>query len=244
MIVNMRRLNLKSLHIILNARGNYVNRTVILCGAGPSLKQSLPLIDPHKVMVVCVDAALPALTKAGIRPHWVMTLDAKRMVAWFWQGTDTSKLKLLAPIFAHPETLKMWKGKILFFATLGIGQDLGFPNIAPNYNVGSTFLNLLFYLNFKHIIMTGIDFSWKDSYYAVGKDIYPQQEESFPIDLPDGTQVMSNSIMVLYAESLDKQLREFKTMNKLNIINTSCPFLKQTPMRDFKEVYNEIVGGV
>ncbi|MBI4389378.1 MAG: motility associated factor glycosyltransferase family protein [Nitrospinae bacterium] len=58
-------------------RGAHKNRPAILASAGPSLDDALPYLraTAKDFILACVDTALPIMTRHGLAPHYVFSLD-------------------------------------------------------------------------------------------------------------------------------------------------------------------------
>ncbi len=100
----------------------------LVIGAGPSLKNQLPLIAPiaQAVHIIAVDTAVGPLVLGGIIPDFIVTLDAQYFNTYdfFTLFTDTRTAEtvyrrslLVADIVACPLILKNWKGGVFFSET-------------------------------------------------------------------------------------------------------------------------------
>jgi len=85
----------------------------ILVSAGPSLDDLLPHLQRFGDMAVigCVDTALPILTRAGIRPHYVFTLDPQEESFRYFQENLVSAFKLIYTPTAHPKIMSHFQGE-------------------------------------------------------------------------------------------------------------------------------------
>lgn len=88
---------------------------VLVCSAGPSLKESLPHIKRlrSKLVVLAVDTAFTALVEAGIYPDFLHAVDAKVHNVGDFAGVSDdifSRTVLLADLTLSPEVMqKPWK---------------------------------------------------------------------------------------------------------------------------------------
>lgn len=95
-------------HFIKNV-GN--TNIAIIVSTGPSLNKQLPLlkeIEPY-VTIFCIDASFPILTKAGIKPDVVLTLERVKESAKFYTETPLQAqegVMFAITSIAHQETLK------------------------------------------------------------------------------------------------------------------------------------------
>jgi len=92
--------------------GKFTSCPGVIISAGPSLRKSLPLIKSieDKAVLVAVDTALPVLSKYGIKPHFVMTLDAQKHSIKHFLGSSIPETILVADIVSSPDILNRYKG--------------------------------------------------------------------------------------------------------------------------------------
>lgn len=71
-------------------RGTFKNVPAVICAAGPSLTKQLPLLKTvaDDVLILCVNTALGALHKAGIKPNAVVAVESANLSPMF-EGIDT-----------------------------------------------------------------------------------------------------------------------------------------------------------
>lgn len=155
-----------------------IKKPAVVCGAGPSLADALPLIRRvrDRVVVYCVDVALPVLVDAGIIPDLIVNLDPEgflleRSFGCVDRIPEGSRIALVCPTHAHPRVLEMWTGKIYAFnlytcptieAIAAIGRT--YPDIrcvASCPNVGHFTVNLAFTARHHRIAWAGLDYCSK-----------------------------------------------------------------------------------
>lgn len=105
---------------IKNFRGALSGIPGLLVSAGPSLKESLPLIRrlQTKVFVLVCDTAYKVLANNGITPHAAITLDAQKHSLFHFLGNeDMSHTVLFADIVAQPLLLRRLRPSGLLFST-------------------------------------------------------------------------------------------------------------------------------
>jgi len=95
-------------------------KPVIVCGAGPSLKDTIDIILERKIRdrftMIAVDTALKPLLRRGVVPNLVVTLDPEgnlleatfRDCAEYREIVHFGKCALMAPSFAHRKLLRAW----------------------------------------------------------------------------------------------------------------------------------------
>ena len=91
----------------------------VLVSAGPSLKESLPLLQKlqNRAFLLAADTACKVLLKNGITPHGVVTLDAQAHSQQHFLGEDLSRTVLFSDIVAHPPLLRQVRPWRLLFST-------------------------------------------------------------------------------------------------------------------------------
>jgi len=101
---------------------------VLVIGAGPSLRDQLPLIEriAQVVHIIAVDTAVGPLVMCGIIPDFIVTLDAQHFNTYdfFTLFTDIRTAEpvyerslLIADIVVCPQILKNWRGVVYFSET-------------------------------------------------------------------------------------------------------------------------------
>ena len=89
------------------------NKSVILIGAGPSLKKNIKHLKKTKITKVAMLHALPFLEKEGITPDFIVHTDAMPTDKVF--VTESSKdITMLANVIVAPSVFRKWKGKKKF----------------------------------------------------------------------------------------------------------------------------------
>lgn len=91
--------------------------TVLVAGAGPSLSEHFDRLRHRKMPLIAVDAALKPLTKAGVVPEVVVTLDAKKQaIERFFREADLDLCRTSTLVYfpmVHPAALSLWPGRRL-----------------------------------------------------------------------------------------------------------------------------------
>lgn len=98
--------------------GTHRGQPGILISAGPSLDDLLPHLKRFQdtTVIGCVDTALPILTRVGILPHYVFTLDPQEESFRYFQENLDSTFKLIFTPTAHPKIMSHLQGeKIVVF---------------------------------------------------------------------------------------------------------------------------------
>lgn len=98
---------------------NSISLPIIVCGAGPSLKESYEFILNNRthIFVLAVDVALPALKEAGIEPDGVVLLEGQYWIEKAFFSSSSKKIDLFASITANPHIYNILSGDIFLYAT-------------------------------------------------------------------------------------------------------------------------------
>ncbi|HOP61883.1 MAG TPA: DUF115 domain-containing protein [Spirochaetota bacterium] len=97
----------------------------IIVSAGPSLKKDIEYLRNLKnsAVIVCVDTAFKVLSKSGIEPHFVMTLDAQKYSFKHFTGVSFSESVLVSDIVSCPSVLNYYQGRKIISTTSKYYQD-------------------------------------------------------------------------------------------------------------------------
>ena len=103
----------------------FTNYPGLIVSAGPSLRKDLENIKRLKdtSVIVCVDTAYKVLNKAGIEPHFVMTLDAQKYSFKHFTGIKPEKTVLVSDMVSCPDILEHFTGKKIISTTSKYYQD-------------------------------------------------------------------------------------------------------------------------
>ncbi|GJL77983.1 MAG: hypothetical protein NPINA01_09720 [Nitrospinaceae bacterium] len=98
---------------IRSLTGIHCGQPGILISAGPSLDDVLPHLKRFtgSAVIACVDTALPILTRAGILPHYVFTLDPQVESFRHFREDLDSAFKLIYTPTAHAKIISCFQGE-------------------------------------------------------------------------------------------------------------------------------------
>lgn len=227
----LRTPNLKDLVLALRGRDS-----AIIISTGPSLHKQLPLLKkvaPYATLL-CVDASFPILTKHGIKPDIVLSLERVQESAKFY--TDTPKSAQKGVVFAltsivHKHTKLALKGaKVCFsFRPFGYTSLFGFDEYGY-LGIGMSAANMAYELamlaEFKQCIFIGQDLAFGDDGSSHSKDaIYGTQESQYKkegIYVPryggEG-QIETSKIWKLFLHFFEKDIA--RTPPSMQVINAT-----------------------
>jgi len=89
----------------------FVNKPAIVISAGPSLSKNCELLKEakDKAVLICVDTALKALLKRGIKPDLVIALDGSELNYRHFEGIDVEDVPLVYIPVTHYKILEEYK---------------------------------------------------------------------------------------------------------------------------------------
>jgi len=94
-------------------KGKHQGQPGVLVSAGPSLDDLLPhlgrIADP--AVISCVDTSLPVLTREGILPQYVFTLDPQEESFHYFRENLESAFKLIYTPTAHAKVVSFFRGE-------------------------------------------------------------------------------------------------------------------------------------
>jgi hypothetical protein len=109
-----------SKHSVYCLKDKFKGETAYLVGASPSLSKNIKELKKKKGIIITCSHALKFLLDNGIKPDYVIILDAHDKQSKFLDiGSKSKDIMLLADILVSPEVFKVWNGRILFFRTIG-----------------------------------------------------------------------------------------------------------------------------
>ena len=227
----LRTPSLKDLVLALRGRDS-----AIIISTGPSLHKQLPLLKkvaPYATLL-CVDASFPILTKHGIKPDIVLSLERVQESAKFY--TDTPKSAQKGVVFAltsivHKHTKLALKGaKVCFsFRPFGYTSLFGFDEYGY-LGIGMSAANMAYELamlaEFKQCIFIGQDLAFGDDGSSHSEDaIYGTQESQYKkegIYVPryggEG-QIETSKIWKLFLHFFEKDIA--RTPPSMQVINAT-----------------------
>lgn len=145
-------------------------RPVVVCGAGPSLDDALPLLRTYRqgLNIIAVDTAAGALVRAGILPDMVLCLEAQIYNVADFLTTTRMRTRLVADLSAHPSSFRATDGPLTLlssqwtqsaFLTRLHAAGLPITPVPPLGSVGVLALHVA-KSSGSLIIITGLDFAF------------------------------------------------------------------------------------
>lgn len=155
----------------------YAGKPCVLVAAGPSIDKNISILKNFQknVIILASDVILFKLLEHGIHPDFVVNIDPSNMFVRFWDDLETSEMTLICPTSTHPDALKSWKGRYIFFnqgdySKSPKGQALyeitkrtgGFGSVFNRFFIGATMLQIAKIMELRPAILVGYDFAYTD----------------------------------------------------------------------------------
>ncbi|WP_416863132.1 6-hydroxymethylpterin diphosphokinase MptE-like protein, partial [Helicobacter ganmani] len=215
--------------------------TAVIVSTGPSLYKQLPLLKQYApyLTIFCVDASFPILTKHGIKPDIVVTLERVEPTADFYKKTPKSAQKNI--IFAltsivHQETSKAITQGIKTYSMRPFGYTRFFDLKEYGYaGIGMSAANMAYELivhsKFEKCIFIGQDLAFapdgkthsKDAIFGENESQYKKSDnalEKILVPAYGGKGfVETNNVWKMFLNFFEKDITE--TPYPLEVINAT-----------------------
>lgn len=215
--------------------------TAVIVSTGPSLYKQLPLLKEYApyLTIFCVDASFPILTKHGIKPDIVVTLERVEPTADFYKKTPKAAQKDI--IFAltsivHQATTKAITKGIKSFSMRPFGytrffdlQEYGYAGIGMS--AANMAYELIVHSKFERCIFIGQDLAFapdgkthsKDAIFGENESQYKKSDnvlEKILIPAYGGNGVVETSVVwKMFLNFFEKDIAE--TPYALEVINST-----------------------
>lgn len=215
--------------------------TAVIVSTGPSLYKQLPLLKEYApyLTIFCVDASFPILTKYGIKPDIVVTLERVEPTADFYKKTPKAAQKDI--IFAltsivHQATTKAITKGIKSFSMRPFGytrffdlQEYGYAGIGMS--AANMAYELIVHSKFERCIFIGQDLAFapdgrthsKDAIFGENESQYKKSDnalEKILIPAYGGNGVVETSVVwKMFLNFFEKDIAE--TPYDLEVINST-----------------------
>ncbi|MCG5499062.1 motility associated factor glycosyltransferase family protein [Ectothiorhodospira variabilis] len=220
---------------IQDVRGAWKGRPVLLISAGPSLDQHLETIRAFKdqILLVAVGQAWRTLRKAGIEPHFIVTVDPFEGNLPHFDGMESAGACLLADAGTHPLVVKQFTGRRIFCHSthpvdLLMSQVCGERGVLPTGgSVANTAFSFAVNLSADPIILVGQDLAFtggqthsRGNAYRQAVDSIAEEKRKSWREVPgyDGGKVTTSSQMDVYRHWFE---RFILNQPELRVINST-----------------------
>ncbi|AOO66679.1 motility associated factor glycosyltransferase family protein [Sulfurospirillum halorespirans] len=199
----------------------------VLASTGPSLAKQLPLlkeITPY-VTIVAVDASFPVLTRHGIKPDIVVSMERVPLTGRFFK--DTPKEAFDGVIFAlsslqHPEVIDNIKGGVIQmsmrpfgYMTLPGPQEWGY--IGMGMSAANMAYELIYHSHFHTCVLIGQDLAYGEdgmshsSGHLFGQDEVKQNKNDGWVEAyGGGKKIRTIAVWNMFRGFFEKDIRDTK----------------------------------
>jgi len=157
-------------------------RPAVVLGGAPIQPEAYEVLKSMDcITTVCCDKALPAVLP-HFRPNFVVALNTQKtehveLEKWF---ADSERMTLVVPVTVHPDTVKLWKGDVLWMNPTNIDDDLclrveqetGIPRFHRGDNAGEFAVTIASFLRPAEIALFGMWYAWKTREEVIEKGAF------------------------------------------------------------------------
>lgn len=159
---------LNSFYTLKGISQKFQQRPAIICGAGPSLNDSIPFLKKldNKALIFAGGASIEALKKENIKPHIIAVLDKHaENVVTFDDVPCFFSWKIPPNSLSHVSSIKVLcsaSDPYLFDKWIEERLELSFDKLDMGWTVTTFMTSLALYLGCNPIIFVGCDLCFKD----------------------------------------------------------------------------------
>ncbi|MFA6449430.1 MAG: 6-hydroxymethylpterin diphosphokinase MptE-like protein [bacterium] len=213
---------------IVELRGSYTSREMIVAAAGPSLDISIELLkaSPAAPDIIAVDSALAPLLRAGIHPRFVVTGDPQTKTIDLFHGLPIENEELVFFPTSNPEVVALFPHERRWAAYSSLSDDEIL--LDNNFEKGQLFFSgtvLLAAVDFavktcaKPTVLIGADFSFHDDQtHATGsrtQGYSPRYGRIREVMGLHNTTVKTSDVLYLYLKDLERYYLNMEDQHQL-----------------------------
>ncbi len=202
------------------------NYPAIIVSAGPSLEKNIQELKraKDKAFVVVVDTAVRYLTKNGITPDAVITIDANKILH-FTINTLFGSVPLMCGFISRSEIVEKQDGKIVwvtgswYMNSLYSEMGHGFLDVEIGGSVATTAFSVCEAMGFRKIILIGQDLAYGDGItHADGrvKNVVAEESGQKEVDALLGGKVRSRYDWLIYLQWFEKAIERLKDVEVID----------------------------
>jgi hypothetical protein len=230
---------------IRNWKGLGKKRTAFLVGAGPSMRTQLDYLKSVKdhVIIIAADTMLKPLTKAGIEPHFLASMErAPEIIDLLNDPNDHPETFLVGSAVLEPECFASFRGPQTIYAS-GLPYSKWFPferiRLGSGHSCMGLAMTLATHLQCSSVYLMGIDLCWSetgDSHMTdvpyLQKQFYQEQNKklfanSFATQNTEGKTVRTNEFWTVFKQQFEYWAKNYRG-DVFNLSPTGLP-LKGVP---------------
>lgn len=207
----------------------------IVVGAGPSLNKNIELLHEvrGKAFVICVDTAFRALTKRGIIPDLLVTMDGSSLNAEHLRSCNYSDIPLLMDVYSHHEISIHHDGPKIITSAVSqhvdwwrktIGEDPASFNLSQGGSVATAGFSFARFVGADPIIMIGVDLSYPNGQAYVSGALHENRtikdikvnRELYPVKDIFGQEVFTTYDYLFYLRWFEHAAKNISDITLIN----------------------------
>lgn len=211
-------------------RNEFAGKTMVLVAGGPSLDdnmENLRKIQGTGTKIVCVGKVAAKLIKAGIRPDYLVMIDAKPGTRWQIRGIEESGVPLLYLSTVASTVVECYKGKryIAYQKDFELAECAAKEQGATLYQTGgsvATFaLDMGIRLGCKKIVCVGLDLGYpgeRSHAQGVGNKILDTKSLR-QVEGVSGKMIDTSKTLDMYRKWIENRIKGIKDVELVNASN-------------------------
>lgn len=228
------RVNTKESYFsIEELKSSFLDRDVVIVAAGPSLDKNIEEIkrNQDKVLILAVGTVFQKLLNAGIKPDFVIIIDAGEMVYNQIQGCDNLGVPLIFLSTVYSRIVKDYSGEKYLICQKGmeeaeiLAKQKGWMIVETGGSVATTAFDLCLKLNVRKIIFVGLDLAFTNNIDHCSETLYQTEISTNTgvwVEGVNGEKVMTSKNLLLYKNWIEERYKRRKTDEKyIEVINAT-----------------------
>jgi hypothetical protein len=237
-----------------------MNRPCLILGSGPTLDNIAPLLKDWKNPIFSSTSTAFVPLRHGRKPDFMCAFDSLWSTynehlmldkKFSWNGTT-----LLTHPNAEPQMIKAWKWDKYYYRRVFPGHEFfefTFPLMFPQIKIGIRFsgcvvnnaVTLAIFLGFNPIILSGVDFGWKDDTRTKATNWKPTKNgewemvPNIPVDKVNHKYIVTEEGIHTHPEYYGFKaalLGIYASQNEIEIIDASDGLLSEFPKVSPEEI--------
>lgn len=195
----------------------FFEKSVLIVAAGPSLDKNMEILKQKKdgMIILAVGTVLKKLLQAGIRPDYVIMIDANDTVYSQIQGIEDCQVPLLFLSTVFSLVPRNYQGEKYLLCQKGfapaeaLAEEKHWMLVESGGSVVTAALDLCLRLSVEKIIFVGLDLAFTDSLdHAVGTNYQAEivQDTEIVVEAVDGGRIATGKNLKLYLDWIEKRI--------------------------------------
>lgn len=207
---------------------SFAGKTVIIIAAGPSLDNEIEKLRQSNLsnyILVCVGKIAAKLIQNGIRPDYIIIIDAQASTRWQINDIEECGVPLIYISTAAFNIIEAYKGKRYIAFQEGFdkaeeyAKEQGYPLYQQGGSVSTFALDLLIQFKCSRIICIGLDMGYpgeRTHAAGVGSDLV-DKTSLYKIEGIDSKDVYTSRPLDMYRQWIEKRISGVKGIELINV---------------------------